>query len=279
MRVLARGLRATCSWRGGARCGRWRTCARPPPGSASSPCSSPSPAPPWRPARRWRPTAPSRRQWSARPAVRRASRARARRVLADPGTPGDDDAAALAALGADGLAGGRPRRRAARAGRGDGRRRGRRRPRRGARHPRGHAAARPPLLRHPAAELERARQGEDRAGRRHGRRARGALPRPQHERRLAAALRGPVAALHRALPRQPARRHRRRRAAAGPAAGRRDGPLRRRFPPRSTPSSRPPSPRGRSTPTASPSSAACPARPRPPASPSRSSRCACRRPA
>ena len=38
----------------------------------------------------------------------------------------------------------------------------------------------------------------------------------------------PVAALHRALPRQRARRRRRRRAAARAAAGRRDGPLRRR---------------------------------------------------
>ena len=40
------------------------------------------------------------------------------------------------------------------------------RARRGARHPRGRAAARPRLRRHPAAELERARQGQDRAGRR-----------------------------------------------------------------------------------------------------------------
>ena len=157
---------------------------------------------------------------SARPAVRRVSRARTAASSPTPHTPGDDDAAALAALGADGLAGGRPRRRAARAGRGDGRRRGRRRPRRGARHPRGHAAARPPYSGIPLlnwnapAKVKTVPAGGTVDVRE--------VRFPGHaERCLAAALRGPVAALHRALPRQPARRRRRRRAAAGPAAGRR----------------------------------------------------------
>ena len=57
MRVLAPGLRATCSWRAGALAGPWRTCVRPPPGFASSPCSPPSSSPRLRPVRRRRPTA------------------------------------------------------------------------------------------------------------------------------------------------------------------------------------------------------------------------------
>ena len=150
------------------------------------------PPPPVPPPRRPRPRGAARGARGERGGGRGAGRAGARLhgpggvrarcagCWPTPGTPGERRRGRARRARLAGLAGGGPRRRARAARR---RRRTRTPPRPPAREAlailEGRAAARPRLRRHPAAQLERARQGQDGAGRRDGRDARGALPRPQ----------------------------------------------------------------------------------------------------